>query len=413
MPQAALPTPFLRVLANPANHRSSATMESSTLWSPSRISSPAPASAAPDSIARTAYATLAAVLAAEAADLDVLWGFAGPVEELKHHRGITHTFIAVPFVAAAVVGASSGSAIGGVKRRARASSGTRCRSKHEAPPRPQPQPVRWLWVYLAALIAALSHLLLDWTNNYGVRPFFPFNPRWYAGSFVFIAEPVLWVLFAARAHRSRLPGPGRSRDRRAAHSISRTRLGHLRALRNGSAVVPALCRTCPGHGLIENIPVTTAPSRALHLSPTRSIPSAGTRFSKRKTIYQSAEVNTRTEMSTATRRPTCCLQAAGHTRRRSRQAHRSRPGLSGLGHAGPWCATLARSTIPASIRRACRPAAPGPPLSSPICVSATIFEETGTPVRPQAWAEPSTSSTTMKTRARRWAAKNRNSGVAF
>src|SRR5580700_11437858 len=53
---------------------------------------------------RTAYATLAAVLAAEAADLDVLWGFAGPVAELKHHRGITHTFIAVPFVAAAAVG---------------------------------------------------------------------------------------------------------------------------------------------------------------------------------------------------------------------------------------------------------------------------------------------------------------------
>src|SRR6202012_1588769 len=54
---------------------------------------------------RTAYATLAAVLAAEAADLDVVWGFAGPVEELKHHRGITHTFIAVPVVAAVAVGA--------------------------------------------------------------------------------------------------------------------------------------------------------------------------------------------------------------------------------------------------------------------------------------------------------------------
>ncbi|MGD0682701.1 MAG: metal-dependent hydrolase, partial [Terracidiphilus sp.] len=53
---------------------------------------------------KTAYATLAAVLAAEAADIDVLWGLAGPVEGLKHHRGITHTFIAVPVVAAVVVG---------------------------------------------------------------------------------------------------------------------------------------------------------------------------------------------------------------------------------------------------------------------------------------------------------------------
>src|SRR5690348_2843705 len=55
---------------------------------------------------KTAYATLAAVLAAEAADLDVVWGFAGPVEGLKHHRGITHTFIAAPFVAAAAAGAT-------------------------------------------------------------------------------------------------------------------------------------------------------------------------------------------------------------------------------------------------------------------------------------------------------------------
>ena len=53
---------------------------------------------------KTAYATLVAVLAAEAADIDVLWSFAGPVEELKHHRGITHTFIAVPVMAAAAVG---------------------------------------------------------------------------------------------------------------------------------------------------------------------------------------------------------------------------------------------------------------------------------------------------------------------
>jgi inner membrane protein len=37
-------------------------------------------------------------------------------------------------------------------------------------------------------------LLLDWTNNYGVRPFFPFNPHWFAGSFMFIAEPVVWLL---------------------------------------------------------------------------------------------------------------------------------------------------------------------------------------------------------------------------
>jgi inner membrane protein len=62
------------------------------------------------------------------------------------------------------------------------------------PLRLRPKTIHWGWLYLTALIAALSHLLLDWTNNYGLRPFFPFNPRWHAGSFVFIAEPVLWAL---------------------------------------------------------------------------------------------------------------------------------------------------------------------------------------------------------------------------
>jgi len=53
-------------------------------------------------------------------------------------------------------------------------------------------PVRWGVLYGFCLIALLSHILLDWTNNYGVRPFFPFNPRWYADSIVFIFEPVLF-----------------------------------------------------------------------------------------------------------------------------------------------------------------------------------------------------------------------------
>jgi inner membrane protein len=43
----------------------------------------------------------------------------------------------------------------------------------------------------------LSPLLLDYTNNYGLRPFFPFNGRWYAGSFVFIFDPVMFAALLA------------------------------------------------------------------------------------------------------------------------------------------------------------------------------------------------------------------------
>ena len=168
---------------------------------------------------KTAYATLAAVLAAEAADLDILWGFAGPVEELKHHRGITHTFWAAPVVAGVVVGAvwlfdrwrrtrtkraaPSGDALSSPTDSTSWSLGPSVPTG--APggrlPRPTPAgvarslPLRWGWLYLTAFIAALSHLLLDWTNNYGLRPFFPFNAHWYAGSFMFIAKPILLILF--------------------------------------------------------------------------------------------------------------------------------------------------------------------------------------------------------------------------
>src|SRR5580698_10366418 len=141
---------------------------------------------------KTAYATLAAVLAAEAADLDIVCGLAGPVEELKHHRGITHTFVAVPVVAGVVVAAIWG--LDWWLRRRKAGPSTRRHGDSLRMTEETGQRVHWGWLYLTAVVAALSHLLLDWTNNYGVRPFFPFNPSWYEGSIVFIAEPVIWGL---------------------------------------------------------------------------------------------------------------------------------------------------------------------------------------------------------------------------
>ena len=143
---------------------------------------------------KSAYATLAAVLAAEAADMDVVWSVRGPVESLKHHRGITHTFLAAPIVAGVIVGLVALLHHWLESRRKRKLAAMHLEPGAPIPLRLQPRPVHWGWLYLAALIAALSHLFLDWTNNYGLRPFFPFNPRWYAGSFVFIAEPLIWGL---------------------------------------------------------------------------------------------------------------------------------------------------------------------------------------------------------------------------
>jgi inner membrane protein len=51
---------------------------------------------------------------------------------------------------------------------------------------------RWLLGLL--LVSTLSHLVLDWTNSYGVHPFWPVDNRWHYGDAVFIVEPWFWVL---------------------------------------------------------------------------------------------------------------------------------------------------------------------------------------------------------------------------
>jgi inner membrane protein len=129
---------------------------------------------------KAAYAAIAMTIAAEVPDLDVLWSIDGPIAAFQHHRGWTHTFLGLPFEAAIVVGAVW------LFHRWR----TRLATSSKLPR----APIRWALLYCFSLIALLSHLLLDWTNNYGLRPLFPFNPRWYAGSFVFIFEPVLFLI---------------------------------------------------------------------------------------------------------------------------------------------------------------------------------------------------------------------------
>jgi inner membrane protein len=134
---------------------------------------------------KTALATVTMTLAAEAADIDVLAYVKGSAVGFIQHRGITHTFIGVPVIAALVVGLVwLMDALWQRRRRARAL--------------PPPRTRRWGWLYLFACIAGLSHLLLDFTNNYGVRPFYPFSRQWYAWDIVFIIEPLmLAALFAA------------------------------------------------------------------------------------------------------------------------------------------------------------------------------------------------------------------------
>jgi inner membrane protein len=133
---------------------------------------------------KSALATLTMVLAAEAADLDVVWGLKGSIANLQHHRGITHTFIFTPAVAAATL----------------AFVWLLCRWRRpDGKPRilRSKLPVRWGCLYWLALLAALSHILLDYTTAYGIRMFAPFNWRWYSWDIVFIIEPVILAALVA------------------------------------------------------------------------------------------------------------------------------------------------------------------------------------------------------------------------
>jgi inner membrane protein len=322
---------------------------------------------------KTAYATFVAVLAAEAADLDVFWRLAGPVEELKHHRGITHTFIAAPFLAAAAVGAvwlldrwmragfppfcqkerermghgdlgqdflpealalkghgfsrakeapdadaalaAEGTPSGektfppGLKPRvswaafsARLKScpDTSCRTEGRLPPPTETrflksrQPVRWGWLYGTALVAALSHLLLDWTNNYGLRPFYPFNARWYAGSLVFIAEPVLWALLLLALVTPWLFGLiggeiGAKKEKFRGRGWAIFALTGMVLLWGWRWSEQGRART-----LVENTQIAAAPVKRIALEPYPANPFRWHAILETDAFYQTAEVNTRT-----------------------------------------------------------------------------------------------------------------------
>ena len=128
---------------------------------------------------KTGLATLVLALATEAPDIDVLAYFGGPVAGLQHHRGFTHTLLGAPFMAALVT-----AGVYGIHR------WRTSRKSASAAAKPKLAP-NWKLLYAYALLGTLVHLFQDFTNNYGVRPFAPFNPKWYSWDIVFIVDPIM------------------------------------------------------------------------------------------------------------------------------------------------------------------------------------------------------------------------------
>lgn len=99
-----------------------------------------------------ARAPLALMLAANAPDVDGLSILGGLAPYIQYHRGLPHTIAFLPLIAILPV-----LFVCAVARRFEG----------------------WLRLYLLSVMGVASHLLLDWTNTYGVRFLRPFSSEWF------------------------------------------------------------------------------------------------------------------------------------------------------------------------------------------------------------------------------------------
>ena len=128
------------------------------------------------------YATVVCILSANAPDIDVISGFFGGRWTLLHyHRGVTHSIIgtlALGFLIPSIFYAVD---------------------RAIAQWRKHPPKIRYRGLLIASLIAAATHPLMDWTNNYGVRPLLPWSGKWFYGDLVFIIDPYIWLVLGGAA----------------------------------------------------------------------------------------------------------------------------------------------------------------------------------------------------------------------
>ena len=128
------------------------------------------------------YTAAVCVLSANAPDIDVVSGFFGDRwTVLQYHRGITHSIVGTLTLGLLIPSIfwAMERAIAKWRRR-----------------RPR---IRYRGLLLASLIAAATHPLMDWTNNYGVRPLLPWSGRWIYGDLVFIVDPYIWLALGGAA----------------------------------------------------------------------------------------------------------------------------------------------------------------------------------------------------------------------
>jgi inner membrane protein len=127
---------------------------------------------------KTRFATLALVAGQNLPDIDLVARLGGSTAYLKHHRGISESILGATILAVLLAGIIY-------------YFGRKAAPKKTAPP----LNVRWL--FGLCWIATATHVLMDFTDSYGVRPFLPFSGRWCASDTMSAFDPLLLALLAA------------------------------------------------------------------------------------------------------------------------------------------------------------------------------------------------------------------------
>jgi len=115
---------------------------------------------------------LVVTLAAITPDIDILANLWGAATYLHYHRHLTHSLVMLPLTALLPLLAAS---VGAWRQ------------------------FRWGRAWALAMIGVASHVAIDWTNSYGVRPFLPFSERWFYLDLFSLYDLWLWAVLLVAA----------------------------------------------------------------------------------------------------------------------------------------------------------------------------------------------------------------------
>lgn len=115
------------------------------------------------------------LIAANLPDIDALSGFWGSESYFRFHRSFTHSFAGICVLTVLLAWI-----VFMYDRKVRLKQN------------PNSPPTSFKGLLLVSFLGLLSHLALDYTNAYGVRPLLPWSGHWFYGDIAFIVDPWIW-----------------------------------------------------------------------------------------------------------------------------------------------------------------------------------------------------------------------------